>query len=229
MDYYYWILVIPAMIISLIAQIQVKSTFARYNRVPNRKGYTAAMLARQILDENGLQHIRIERVAGELTDHYSPKEDVIRLSDSTYNSTSVGALGVAAHEVGHAIQYGVGYFPIKVRNAFIPITQIGSSIAWPLAILGIILGFPLLTEVGILLFCAVVLFQLLTLPVEFNASRRALAAIEQNGILTDDELAGARKTLCAAAMTYVAATATALAQLLRLLILFGGNNRRRRD
>lgn len=228
MDYYYWILVIPAMIISLIAQIQVKSTFARYNRVPNRKGYTAAMLARQILDENGLQHIRIERVAGELTDHYSPKEDVIRLSDSTYNSTSVGALGVAAHEVGHAIQYGVGYFPIKVRNAFIPITQIGSSIAWPLAILGIILGFPLLTEVGILLFCAVVLFQLLTLPVEFNASHRALAAIEQNGILTDDELAGARKTLSAAAMTYVAATATALAQLLRLLVLFG-NNRRRND
>lgn len=228
MDYYYWILVIPAMIISLIAQIQVKSTFARYNRVPNRKGYTAAMLARQILDENGLQHIRIERVAGELTDHYSPKEDVIRLSDSTYNSTSVGALGVAAHEVGHAIQYGVGYFPIKVRNAFIPITQIGSSIAWPLAILGIILGFPLLTEVGILLFCAVVLFQLLTLPVEFNASHRALAAIEQNGILTDDELAGARKTLSAAAMTYVAATAAALAQLLRLLVLFG-NNRRRND
>ena len=226
MDYYYWILVIPAMIISLIAQIQVKSTFARYHRVPNRKGYTAAMLARQILDENGLQHIRIERVAGELTDHYSPKEDVIRLSDSTYNSTSVGALGVAAHEVGHAIQYGVGYFPIKVRNAFIPITQIGSSIAWPLAILGIILGFPLLTEVGILLFCAVVLFQLLTLPVEFNASHRAIRTLREDRILDEDELKGAKKVLAAAAMTYVAALIVAFANLLRLLALRNRDQRR---
>lgn len=226
MDYYYWILVIPAMIISLIAQIQVKSTFARYNRVPNRKGYTAAMLARQILDENGLQHIRIERVAGELTDHYSPKEDVIRLSDSTYNSTSVGALGVAAHEVGHAIQYGVGYFPIKVRNAFIPITQIGSSVAWPLAILGIILGFPLLTEVGILLFCAVVLFQLLTLPVEFNASHRAICTLREDRILDEDELKGAKKVLAAAAMTYVAALIVAFANLLRLLALRNRDQRR---
>lgn len=226
MDYYYWILVIPAMIISLIAQIQVKSTFARYNRVPNRKGYTAAMLARQILDENGLQHIRIERVAGELTDHYSPKEDVIRLSDSTYNSTSVGALGVAAHEVGHAIQYGVGYFPIKVRNAFIPITQIGSSVAWPLAILGIILGFPLLTEVGILLFCAVVLFQLLTLPVEFNASHRAIRTLREDRILDEDELKGTKKVLAAAAMTYVAALIVAFANLLRLLALRNRDQRR---
>ena len=226
MDYYYWILVIPAMIISLIAQIQVKSTFARYNRVPNRKGYTAAMLARQILDENGLQHIRIQRVAGELTDHYSPKEDVIRLSDSTYNSTSVGALGEAAHEVGHAIQYGVGYFPIKVRNAFIPITQIGSSIAWPLAILGIILGFPLLTEVGILLFCAVVLFQLLTLPVEFNASRRAMQTLESRYILSGEELTKARKVLTAAALTYVAALLNGILQLLRLLSISKRNNRR---
>ncbi len=226
MDYYYWILVIPAMIISLIAQIQVKSTFARYNRVPNRKGYTAAMLARQILDENGLQHIRIERVAGELTDHYSPKEDVIRLSDSTYNSTSVGALGVAAHEVGHAIQYGVGYFPIKVRTAFIPITQIGSSVAWPLAILGSILGFPLLTEVGILLFCAVVLFQLLTLPVEFNASHRAIRTLREDRILDEDELKGAKKVLAAAAMTYVAALIVAFANLLRLLALRNRDQRR---
>lgn len=226
MDYYYWILVIPAMIISLIAQLQVKSTFAHYNRVPNRKGYTAAMLARQILDENGLQHIRIERVAGELTDHYSPKEDVIRLSDSTYNSTSVGALGVAAHEVGHAIQYGVGYFPIKVRNAFIPITQIGSSIAWPLAILGIILGFPLLTEVGILLFCAVVLFQLLTLPVEFNASHRAIRTLREDRILDEDKLKGAKKVLAAAAMTYVAALIVAFANLLRLLALRNRDQRR---
>ena len=178
------------------------------------------------LDENGLQHIRIERVAGELTDHYSPKEDVIRLSDSTYNSTSVGALGVAAHEVGHAIQYGVGYFPIKVRNAFIPITQIGSSVAWPLAILGIILGFPLLTEVGILLFCAVVLFQLLTLPVEFNASHRAIRTLREDRILDEDELKGAKKVLAAAAMTYVAALIVAFANLLRLLALRNRDQRR---
>ncbi len=226
MDYYYWILVIPALLISLIAQVKVKSTYARYNRVPNRRGYTAAMLARQILDENGLQHIRIERVAGELTDHYSPKEDVIRLSDSTYNSTSVGALGVAAHEVGHAIQYGVGYVPIKVRNAFIPITQIGSSIAFPLAILGLILGFPLLTEVGILLFCAVVIFQLLTLPVEFNASHRAIRTLREDNILDADELKGAKKVLAAAAMTYVAALLVAFANLLRLLALRDRNQRR---
>ncbi len=226
MDYYYWILVIPALLISLIAQVKVKSTYARYNRVPNRRGYTAAMLARQILDENGLQHIRIERVAGELTDHYSPKEDVIRLSDSTYNSTSVGALGVAAHEVGHAIQYGVGYVPIKVRNAFIPITQIGSSIAFPLAILGLVLGFPLLTEVGILLFCAVVIFQLLTLPVEFNASHRAIRTLREDNILDADELKGAKKVLAAAAMTYVAALLVAFANLLRLLALRDRNQRR---
>lgn len=226
MDYYYWILVIPALLISLIAQVKVKSTYARYNRVPNRRGYTAAMLARQILDENGLQHIRIERVAGELTDHYSPKEDVIRLSDSTYNSTSVGALGVAAHEVGHAIQYGVGYVPIKVRNAFIPITQIGSSIAFPLAILGLVLGFPLLTEVGILLFCAVVIFQLLTLPVEFNASHRAIRTLREDNILDTDELKGAKKVLAAAAMTYVAALLVAFANLLRLLALRDRNQRR---
>lgn len=226
MDYYYWILVIPALLISLIAQVKVKSTYARYNRVPNRRGYTAAMLARQILDENGLQHIRIERVAGELTDHYSLKEDVIRLSDSTYNSTSVGALGVAAHEVGHAIQYGVGYVPIKVRNAFIPITQIGSSIAFPLAILGLVLGFPLLTEVGILLFCAVVIFQLLTLPVEFNASHRAIRTLREDNILDADELKGAKKVLAAAAMTYVAALLVAFANLLRLLALRDRNQRR---
>lgn len=225
-DRYYLFLVIPALLISMWAQVQVKSTFARYNRVPNRRGYTGAILARQILDENGLQHIRIERVAGQLSDHYSPKEDVIRLSDSTYNSTSVGALGVAAHEVGHAIQYDVGYFPIKIRNALIPITQIGSSVAIPLAILGLILSFPLLTEIGILLFCAVVLFQLFTLPVEFNASRRALRTLDEDGILDQDELKGAKKVLSAAAMTYVAALIVAIANLARLLALRDRNQRR---
>ena len=226
-DYYYLVLVIPALLLTLWAQMKVKSTFARYDRVPNRQGLTAAMVARQILDSNGLRHIRIERVSGQLTDHYSPREDVIRLSDSTYNSTSVGALGVAAHEVGHAIQHDTGYFPIKLRNAIIPISQIGSAAAIPLAILGLIMGFPLLVDVGILLFCAVVLFQLITLPVEFNASRRALRTLEEDRILEGEELTGAKKVLTAAAMTYVAALIVAVANLLRLILLAQSRERRR--
>lgn len=226
-DYYYLVLIVPALLITLWAQMKVKSTFAQYDRVPNRQGFTAAMVARQILDSNGLQHIRIERVSGQLTDHYSPKEDVIRLSDSTYNSVSVGAIGVAAHEVGHAIQYDKGYFPIKLRSAIIPLSQIGSAAAIPLAILGLIMGFPLLVEVGIILFCAVVLFQLFTLPVEFNASRRALRTLEEDRILEGEELTGARKVLTAAAMTYVAALIMAIANLLRLILLAQNRGRRR--
>ena len=226
-DYYYLVLIVPAFLITLWAQMKVKSTFAQYDRVPNRQGFTAAMVARQILDSNGLQHIRIERVSGQLTDHYSPKEDVIRLSDSTYNSVSVGAIGVAAHEVGHAIQYDKGYFPIKLRSAIIPLSQIGSAAAIPLAILGLIMGFPLLVEVGIILFCAVVLFQLFTLPVEFNASRRALRTLEEDRILEGEELTGARKVLTAAAMTYVAALIMAIANLLRLILLAQNRGRRR--
>ncbi len=226
-DYYYLVLIVPALLITLWAQMKVKSTFAQYDRVPNRQGFTAAMVARQILDSNGLQHIRIERVSGQLTDHYSPKEDVIRLSDSTYNSVSVGAIGVAAHEVGHAIQYDTGYFPIKLRSAIIPLSQIGSAAAIPLAILGLIMGFPLLVEVGIILFCAVVLFQLFTLPVELNASRRALRTLEEDRILEGEELTGARKVLTAAAMTYVAALIMAIANLLRLILLAQNRGRRR--
>lgn len=226
-DYYYLVLIIPAFLITLWAQMKVKSTFAQYDRVPNRQGLTAAMVARQILDSNGLQHIRIERVSGQLTDHYSPKEDVIRLSDSTYNSVSVGAIGVAAHEVGHAIQYDKGYFPIKLRSAIIPLSQIGSAAAIPLAILGLIMGFPVLVQVGIILFCAVVLFQLFTLPVEFNASRRALRTLEDDRILEGEELTGAGKVLTAAAMTYVAALIMAIANLLRLILLAQNRGRRR--
>lgn len=226
-DYYYLVLIVPALLITLWAQMKVKSTFAQYDRVPNRQGFTAAMVARQILDSNGLQHIRIERVSGQLTDHYSPKEDVIRLSDSTYNSVSVGAIGVAAHEVGHAIQYDTGYFPIKLRSAIIPLSQIGSAAAIPLAILGLIMGFPLLVEVGIILFCTVVLFQLFTLPVELNASRRALRTLEEDRILEGEELTGARKVLTAAAMTYVAALIMAIANLLRLILLAQNRGRRR--
>lgn len=225
-DIYYLIFIVPAMIISLIAQSKVTSTFNKYNSVLNRRGYTGAQVARKILDANGLTNVSVERVSGHLSDHFDPRTNVVRLSDSTYNSTSVGAVGVAAHEVGHAIQHSTGYFPIKVRSAIIPITNLGSSLSWPLFFLGLVLGFPILTDIGILLFCAVVAFQLVTLPVEFNASRRAMTTLEDDRILQDDELKGARKVLTAAAMTYLAALITAIANLLRLLALSNRNRRR---
>lgn len=223
-DSYYWILVIPAMLIAVFAQIRVQSTFKKYNQVHTMQGVTAAEAARRILDDNGLSHIRIERVAGNLTDHFDPRNNVIRLSDSVYGSSSVGAIGVAAHEAGHAIQYDVGYFPIKIRAAMIPITNIGSSLAIPLAVMGLIFGYLWLVDLGILLFLAVVLFQLITLPVEFNASRRALRTLETDQMLNHTELAGARRVLSAAAMTYVAALVVAVANLLRLLALRGRRN-----
>ena len=226
-DSTYLIYVVPALLISLWASVHVKSTFARFNQVGNRRCITGAQAARRILDDNGLHSVRIERVSGSLTDHFDPSAGVIRLSDSTYSSTSVGAIGVAAHECGHAVQYDVGYFPMQVRRAIIPLTQIGSSMAIPLAVIGIIMGFSLLTEIGILLFCAVVVFQLVTLPVEFNASRRAMRTLEDDGILEDDELRGARKVLTAAALTYVAALLVSIGNLLRLLALRDRRNGRR--
>lgn len=224
-DYTYIVLVVPALIFAMIAQAKVSSTFRKYQKVGNRRGYTGAEVARQILNMNGLHHITIERVHGNLTDHYDPRANVVRLSGSTYDSTSVGAIGVAAHEVGHAIQHAAGYGPIKLRNAIVPITQFASYAAWPLAILGIVLSFPLLADIGILLFTIVVAFHLITLPVEINASRRAVATLNNQGILEGEELRGAKKVLTAAAMTYVASAAVAAANLLRLLIL--SNNRRR--
>lgn len=223
-DSYYWILVIPAILISLWAQVRVKSTFHRYNSVQNSRGLTADMVARQILDRNGLYAVRIERTAGSLSDHYDPRTNVVRLSDSTYGNTSVGALGVAAHEVGHALQYAGGYVPIRLRSAIIPLSQIGSALSFPLILFGLIFSFPFLINAGILLFSAVVLFQLVTLPVEFNASRRALKTLGQDQILAPQELDGAKKVLSAAAMTYLAAVLVSLAQLLRLILL---TNRRR--
>ncbi|HAB00589.1 MAG TPA: peptidase [Ruminococcaceae bacterium] len=224
-DYYYLILVVPALLISLWAQFKVSSTFNRYNNVFSCRGYTAAQIARTILDANGLQNVRIERVAGKLTDHYDPRANVIRLSDSVYDSTSVAAIGVAAHESGHAVQYAVGYSPIKLRNAIIPLTNIGSTLSMPLLLLGLIFSFRPLIIGGILLFSLVALFQLITLPVEFNASNRALQILQTGNYLSDDELVGARKTLSAAAMTYVAALLVSLMQLLRLILLYGRRNK----
>ncbi len=223
-DPYYLFLVIPAVLIALWAQVNVSSTFRKYNNVRNVKGVTADEVARRILDDNGLYNVQIERVSGNLSDHYDPRSNVVRLSDSTYGNSSVGAIGVAAHEVGHAIQHATGYLPIKIRQAIIPVTQIGSSIAIPLAILGIIMSWNVLVTIGILLFSAVVLFQLVTLPVEFNASSRAMKTLETQNILEGGELVGAKRVLRAAALTYVAALIVAIANLVRLIAL---SNRRR--
>ncbi|WMJ22379.1 zinc metallopeptidase [Paludicola sp. MB14-C6] len=218
-DQYYLFLVVPAALIALWAQIKVKTTFNKYSGYHAARGYTAAMVARQILDENGLQNVRIEHICGNLSDHFDPRSNVIRLSDSVYNSTSVASIGVAAHEVGHAIQYAKNYAPIKFRAALIPITQLGSSIAIPLAIFGFAIRMDWLMTFGILLFSAVVLFQLITLPVEFNASARAIKTLETDMILDEIELQGAKKVLTAAALTYVAALLVAIANLVRLLLL----------
>ncbi len=223
-DSYYLVLVLPAILIAMAAQIMVKTTFRRYASVFSRRGQTAAQVARQILDDNGLQAVRLERVSGDLTDHYDPKANVIRLSDSVYNSASVASIGVAAHEAGHAVQHAVGYVPIKLRNAVLPVANIGSAAAMPIIVIGLLLSFEPLVSIGILLFSALVLFQLITLPVEFNASRRALATLRDSRILEGKELSGARRVLSAAAMTYVAAVLVSAMQLLRLVLL---TNRRR--
>lgn len=220
-----YVLVIFAFILTMIASFGVKSTFRKYDKIHNSRGITGAQAARRILDANGLYNIRIEHISGELTDHYSPKEDVIRLSSSTYNSTSVAAIGVAAHECGHAVQHQVGYVPIKIRNSIVPAVNFCNALAMPVFLIGLVLGLGGLAMLGAVLFGAVLLFQVVTLPTEINASRRALKTITEMDLLGRDEYKGAKKTLTAAAMTYVAAVAATALQLLRLLIL--ANNRRR--
>lgn len=225
-DYSYIIYVLPALVIAMLAQVHVKTSFGRFSKVYNRRGYTGYQIARDILDRNGLYHVKIERVPGSLTDHFDPTAGVVRLSDAVYSSTSVAAIGVAAHEVGHAIQHAKGYLPIKIRSAIVPITQIGSTLAWPLALFGIILGMESLAMIGVWLFLVVVVFQLITLPVEFNASRRALQTIKDQAFLEGEEYTGAKKMLTAAALTYVAALLVAIGNLLRLLSIVNRNNRR---
>ena len=215
------VLLIPAMILAMYAQMKVNSTYHHYSQIASQRGMTGADVARYILNKNGLYDIPIERVQGQLSDHYDPRSRVVRLSQGVYDSTSIAALGVAAHEVGHAIQHDTGYMPLYIRNTIIPITQIGSYVSIPLLILGILVSSPRLVELGIFLFTAIVFFQLITLPVEFNASRRAVAVLGDEAILTADELVGTKKVLSAAALTYVAAAVTAVFQLLRLLIISG--------
>lgn len=231
-DWTYVVLVLPAIFLSLWASANVNSTFKRYSSQFSRRHITGAQAAEQVLRANGIYDVSVQHIAGNLTDHFDPKNKVIRLSDNVYNSTSTAAIGVACHEAGHAVQHQVGYAPLKLRMAVIPVTNIGSKLAMPLILLGLVLSafgyyFYELVYVGIACFGLSLVFQVITLPVEFNASSRAVQAIEQSGILMEDEMTGAKRTLRAAALTYVAATAVSLAQLLRLLILFGGNNRRR--
>lgn len=222
-----YILIIIAAIISLIAQWRVNSAFSKYSRVASMSGMTGAQAARMILQSNGINDVSVQRISGKLTDHYNPSTKVLNLSESVYGSTSVAAIGVAAHECGHAIQHASGYFPLSLRTALVPVANIGSQLSWVFIIVGAILSFnQTLITIGIIMFSAAVLFQLVTLPVEFNASARALEQLESNGILYRDEVSQTRKVLSAAALTYVAAAATAILQLLRLIILFGGRGRR---
>lgn len=230
-DWTYLVLVLPCILLSLWASSNVNSTFKKYSKQYSSRRLTGAEAAQRVLSANGVYGVRIERVGGNLTDHYDPKTNVIRLSDSVYSDTSTAAIGVACHEAGHAVQYAENYAPIKVRAAIIPLTNFGSRIAMPLILAGILMTFlgsfsDTLVYLGIAAFGMSLVFQIVTLPVEFNASRRAMQAIESANLLTQEERRGARKTLTAAALTYVAATAVALAQLLRLILLFSG---RRRD
>ena len=225
-DSTYLFLVLPCIIFALIASSKVNSTFQKYSKQISSRHITGAQAAQQVLAANGVHNVRIEQVSGNLTDHFDPKSNVIRLSDQVYNSPSTAAIGVACHEAGHAVQYAQNYGPIKLRAAIIPVTSIGSKLALPLILLGVLLNFLgelsyVFIYIGILCFSLSLVFQLVTLPVEFNASRRAIQAIDNQEILTDAELLGARKTLSAAAMTYVAATAVSLAQVIRLLSIFG--------
>ncbi|MBR4910529.1 MAG: zinc metallopeptidase [Clostridia bacterium] len=225
----YWdptyILVIIGALICAAASLNVSRTFKKYNKTFNSRGQTAEEVARTILNSAGILDVRIERISGSLTDHYSPKEKVLRLSEDVYGSTSVAAIGVAAHECGHAIQHKVNYAPLTLRSLSVPIANFGSILYLPIIILGFILGNMGLAQIGVLLFCLIVLFQLITLPVEFNASRRAITVLAESNILSPDELVGAKKVLTAAAMTYVAALFSSLLQLLRLVLLTRGNRR----
>lgn len=225
-DSYYWILLVPAMLIALVAQLRVSSTFKRYSKVSGGRGFTGAQAAEAVLRFHGIYDVRIERISGHLSDHYDPRDNVIRLSDSVYGAKSVAAVGVAAHEAGHAVQYAQGYGLIRVRAAIIPLSNIGSQLSIVFIFIGLFLYSQTLFGIGVLLFSLAVAGQLITLPVEFNASRRAIVTLEKGDFLDAEELRGAKKVLSAAAMTYVAALLVSLAQLARFLLAFGG---RRRD
>ncbi len=227
MDEYYILLVVPALIISMLAQFLVKSTFNKYSKIGSSKNMTGAEVARYLLKANGIIDVQVMQVKGNLTDHYDPRNKVLRLSDATYASTSVAAIGVAAHETGHAIQHDVKYGPLALRSSLVPVANIGSSAGPYIAVLGLFLGMSVIINIGLLMFAAAILFYLITLPVEFNASSRAIAALDSSGLLIGNELKSAKKVLNAAAMTYVASALVAVASFIRLLLIAG--QRRNRD
>jgi len=225
-----YVLVLVGVVLCLLASAKVKNTFRKYSKYRNGRGLTGAEAAERVLHSAGVYDVRIERVSGDLTDHYDPRNKVLRLSDSTYSSQSVAAVGVAAHECGHAIQHATGYAPLKFRSTLVPVANFGSAIAWPLILIGLLFSSEtsmILINIGILAFSAAVLFQLVTLPVEFNASSRAIRAITDTGMMQGEEIKAAKKVLNAAALTYVASAASAILQLLRIILLTGG--RRRND
>ncbi len=224
-DYYYIILVVPVIIISLIIQSRLNSTYSKFSKIGNARNITGAQAAQMVLNYYGIYDVRIEHVNGKLSDHYDPTQNVIRLSDGVYDKSSIAAVGIACHEAGHAAQHAQGYVPIKIRNSILPVCNIGSKLSIPLLLIGMVLSFEPLVWIGIGFFAFTAVFQLVTLPVEFNASNRALTVIESNGLLSYEEKSGAAKVLKVAAMTYVAALAVSVAQLLRLILLAG----RRRD
>ena len=226
-DITYIILVLPVMIFAFAMQSRVTRVFAKYSEIRSLRGLTGSQVAERMLHSFGITNVKVERVNGNLTDHFDPKSNVVRLSASVYDSTSVAAAGVAAHECGHAMQYAVGYGPIKLRNSILPVCQFGSTFSVPLILIGFLFTWQPLVNAGILFFALAAFFQLVTLPVEFNASRRALAMLGESGVLTEEENSSAKKVLSAAAMTYVAALAVSLVQLLRLILIFGGGRRKR--
>lgn len=213
------IILIPSIILAMYAQTKVRSTFTKYLRINGKKGYSGYQVARYILDNNGMRDVPVELTRGQLSDHYDPRRRVVRLSNDVYNGTSLASISVAAHETGHAIQHSNGYIPLSFRNAIFPIASFGSNAAWIFIIIGFIMTMPTLVNLGILLFTAAVLFQVITLPVEFNASSRAMKLLDEGGFIVGDEYKHSKKVLNAAALTYVAATATAISQLIRLLLI----------
>lgn len=224
-DYYYLILVVPALLLSAFAQIKVKSTFSKYSKKMSQRNITGTQAAAYLLKSNGITDVKLGRIKGNLTDHYDPTDKTLRLSDSTFDSTSIAAIGVAAHETGHAIQHATKYGPLNFRRFLVPVANIGSSAGPWLAILGIVMSLPLLIDIGIILFAGAVLFYIVTLPVEFNASNRALKILKENNVMSDEELKGVKKVLSAAAMTYVASALVAIGNFLRLVLI--SKNRKR--
>lgn len=218
------IILIPGLLLAMYAQAKVSSTYNRYKKVTSHSGYTGAQFARKMLNDNGLYDVTITQISGRMSDHYDPRANQVRLSAEVYNGTSIASLGIAAHEVGHAVQHATNYFPLTIRNLVVPVTNFSSSIYMILIFLGIIMNSFSMIQFGIMLFAVIVIFQVITLPVEFNASRRAIATLGGDGVLDAEELSGAKRVLGAAAMTYVAAMVTAVLQLLQLLMVFGGHN-----